>query len=121
MMGRTFELGGVCVFEAAAEGPPFRGEADAVELLGASFEHRAEWIALPVSRFEDDFFDLRTRVLGAFIQKFVNYKVGVVFVGDLSRFLDKSSSLRAFVREANCGEHVWFVASFDELADRMGR
>ena len=118
-MARLFELHGTRIFVSATEGPLFHTEADAIDLITASFEHGASCVALPVTRFDTAFFDLRTRSLGEFIQKFVGYKRRVVFVGDISGYLDASTSLRAFVREANEGEHVWFVASLDELAARM--
>jgi hypothetical protein len=118
-MAPTFELHGTRIFAPGTSGPPFHTETDAIDLITASFEHDASCVALPVSRFDPDFFDLRTRSLGEFIQKFVHYKRRVVFVGDISHYLDASTSLRAFVREANEGDHVWFVANVDELAARM--
>jgi len=118
-MAESFELHGSRVYAPPIAGPPFHTEADAVDLIGASFEHRASFVALPVARFDPDFFDLRTRSLGEFIQKFVTYRRCLAFVGDISRYLEASTSFRAFVREANEGEHVWFVADLDELAARI--
>ena len=115
----TFELHGIRFFVPSDSGPPLHTEADAVDLITASFEADVTSVALPVERFDSDFFDLRTRSLGEFIQKFVTYRRRVVFVGDISAYLEKSSSLRAFVREANEGDHVWFVADLDELAQRI--
>lgn len=118
-MAPSFELPGTRIFTPAASGPPFHTEADAIDLIAASYEDRASLVALPVERFDSTFFDLRTRSLGEFIQKFVQYKLRVAFVGDISPYLDGSTSFRAFVREANEGDHVWFVANVDELAARI--
>ena len=118
-MAPSFELHGTRIFAPATSGPPFHTEADAIDLISAAFEDHASCVALPVARFEPEFFDLRTRSLGEFVQKFVNYKTRVAFVGDISRYLDASTSLRAFVREANEGDHVWFVANMDELEARV--
>ena len=118
-MSPSFELRGTRIFAPADAGPPFHTEADAIDLISAAVEDGASSVALPVARFDPEFFDLRTRSLGEFIQKFVIYKRRVVFVGDMSRYLGASASLRAFVREANEGDHVWFVASLDELAARI--
>jgi hypothetical protein len=115
----TFELHGLRIFAPPASGPPYHTEADAVDLIGEAFEHDASCVALPVERFDPDFFDLRTRSLGEFVQKFVTYGRRVVFVGDLSRYLEQSSSLRAFVREANEGDHIWFVLDLEELTERI--
>jgi hypothetical protein len=115
----AFELHGIRIFVPPTSGPPLHTEADAIDLITAALEDRASSVALPVERFDPEFFDLHTRSLGEFIQKFVIYKRRVVFVGDISSYLERSSSLRAFVREANEGDHVWFVADLDELAARI--
>jgi hypothetical protein len=118
-MTQSFERHGTRIFALPVAGPPFHTEADAVDLISESIEQRASCVALPVARFSRDFFDLRTRSLGEFVQKFVIYKRRVAFVGNISGYLDASTSLRAFVREANEGDHVWFVESLDELAARI--
>jgi hypothetical protein len=118
-MAPFFEIQGTTIFTPPEPGPLFHTESDAIDLITAALEERASCIALPVERFEPDFFDLRTRSLGEFVQKFVVYKRRVAFVGDISAYLGTSSALRAFVREANEGEFVWFVADLDELAERL--
>jgi hypothetical protein len=118
---RSYELHGVRVLECAAEGTRLRTDRDAVDLIGAAFEHRAALIVLPVTRLDDDFFRLRTRIAGEIIQKFVNYRLRLAIVGDISRHLDESSALRAFVNESNRGKDVWFLASLEELDRRLGR
>lgn len=118
-MATTFEVHGTRIFAPPDAGPPLHTEADAIDIIGASFEADATCIALPVARFEAAFFDLRTRSLGEFVQKFVTYGRRVVFVGDISRYLGESSSLRAFVREANEGDHIWFVEDLDTLTERL--
>jgi len=118
---RSYELHGVRVLECAAEGPRLRNDRDAVDLIGTAFEHRAALIVLPVERLDDDFFRLRTRIAGEIIQKFVNYRLRLAIVGDISRHLDESSALRALVNESNRGKDVWFLASLEELDRRLGR
>ena len=118
-MTQTFELHGTRIFVSPDSGPAFHTEADAIDLIRAAVEERASCVALPVARFDPEFFDLRTRSLGEFVQKFVTYKRRVVFVGDISPYLESSASLRTFVREANEDDHVWFVADLEELAARI--
>ena len=118
-MSLSFELHRTRIFAAHPDGPPFHTEADAIDLIRESVEAASSFVVLPVERFDADFFNLRTRSLGEFVQKFVLYQRRIAFVGDLSDYLAESSSLRAFVREANEGRHVWFVADLDELADRL--
>lgn len=118
-MAATVEIHGTRLFCVHPDGPPFHTEADAVDLIAASVEGDSTFVVLPVERFDADFFNLRTRSLGEFVQKFVTYKRRIAFVGDISSYLAESSSLRAFVREANEGAHIWFVADLDELAERL--
>ncbi len=42
-----------------------------------------------------------------------------MIVGDISRHLAESSALRAFVNEANRGKEVWFLATREELEERL--
>lgn len=109
------------VLECAPEGTRLRRDRDAVDLIGMAFEHRADLIVLPVERLDDDFFRLRTRIAGEIIQKFVNSRLRLAIVGDISRRLDESSALRAFVNESNRGKDVWFLASVEELDRRLGQ
>jgi len=55
------------------------------------------------------------------IQKIVQYRLRLVIVGDISRHLAESSALRAFVLEANRGKEVWFLATREELDQRLAR
>jgi hypothetical protein len=121
MTGRTYELHGVRVFECAAEGPPPRNDRDAVELIGQAVEHRASVIVIPAERLGGDFFDLKTRIAGEVLQKFVTYGVRVAIAGDISRQVSESAALRDFVYECNRGPHIWFVADAGELGRRLKR
>ena len=107
------------VVECPVDGKKLRNDRDAVELIGEALHAGAEMIAVPVERFEEDFFRLRTRVAGEIIQKFVTYGVRVAIVGDISAYLSESSALRDFVYEANRGRHIWFVATREELDQRL--
>jgi hypothetical protein len=121
MPDRSYELHKVRVFECASDGAQLRTDRDVVDLIGTAWEHRARLIVIPVERLGDDFFRLSTRIAGEMIQKFVNYRLRLAIVGDIARHLDQSSALRAFVNESNRGADVWFVASIDELGERLQR
>src|SRR5579871_1072145 len=119
MAGIVHELNGIRVFECAADEPAPRNDRDAVEMITEVWANRAQWIAIPVERLGDDFFDLKTRVAGEILQKFVGYKVRVAILGDVSRYVEASGSLRDFVRESNRGQDVWFVRNIGELEQRL--
>ncbi|MFD3696988.1 DUF4180 domain-containing protein [Streptomyces sp. NPDC058646] len=109
----------VPVLMCGSEGALIRGEGDALDLIGNAMYQGAQWIALPAERFDDTFFQLRSRVAGDVVQKFVNYRVGLAVLGDISRHTEASPALRDFVRECNRGRQTWFLADAAELQDRL--
>jgi len=118
---KFYELHGLRVLECVPDGTKLQAYRDAVDLIGKSFENSATLIVIPVECLDDEFFQLKTRVAGELIQKFVQYRRRLAIVGDIAGFLAESSALRAFVAEANRGKDVWFVATIEELNDRLAR
>lgn len=108
------------VYVHEQDGEPLRGEADALDLIAAAWAAGAAWVAVPVHRLHDDFFRLRTGVAGEMAQKFVNYRLGLAIVGDVSRHAAAGSAFPAWVHESNRGTHLWFVDDLAELAARLG-
>ena len=98
-----------------------RNDRDAANLINTAWEHHARLVVLPIERLGDDFFRLKTRIAGEVIQKFVTYRLRIAIVGDISRYVAESSALRDFVYESNRGDQVWFVATREELAERVER
>jgi len=83
MPGSCLELKGVRVFEVPAQGPELRTGRDAVDLMSAASEYSGTLILVPVQRFGDDFFDLRTNIAGEIAQKFSMYGARVAILGDI--------------------------------------
>ncbi|MFF2850731.1 DUF4180 domain-containing protein [Streptomyces sp. NPDC058001] len=109
----------VPVLMCPADGEPIGSERDALDLIGDAGYQGARWVVVPVERFDQAFFELRTRVAGDIVQKFVNYRMGLVVLGDISAHTADSSALRDFVRECNRGQQTWFVTDDEELAERL--
>ncbi|MEU5939362.1 DUF4180 domain-containing protein [Micromonospora sp. NPDC047548] len=112
-------LHGRTLLACAADGPRLCGGADALDVIGEALGHRAELVTLPVRRLADEFFTLRTGVAGELVQKFVNYRLPVVVVGDISAHVAASTALRDFVIESNRGRQLWFVDTMAELEERL--
>jgi hypothetical protein len=119
MPGVRRELNGVRIFEVPPQGSELRTGTDAVDIMSDASGHGAAFIAIPVERLGDDFFDLRTRIAGEIAQKFATYSSRVAIVGNISQRVAASSSLAAFVAESNRGRHLWFVDTFQELGNRL--
>jgi hypothetical protein len=110
---------GIDILVCASEGAILRTERDATDLIGDALGEGVSMVLIPVARLSDEFFQLSTRVAGVIVQKFMNYRLRLVFVGDISPHLEASASFRDFVVETNRGEEVWFVASEAELDQRL--
>ncbi|GGQ22785.1 MULTISPECIES: DUF4180 domain-containing protein [Streptomyces] len=109
----------VPVLMCGPEGETIAGEREALDCIGNASYQGAEWAVIPVERFDEAFFRLSTRVAGDIIQKFVQYRVGIVVLGDISRHTADSAALRDFVRECNRGRQTWFLADAEELRERL--
>lgn len=68
----------------AEAGPPLKDENDVSLFIAPAFEHDAGMIALPVNRLDAAFFQLRSGIAGAVLQKFINYSLRVALLGDIS-------------------------------------
>ena len=113
------EIAGQTVFVCAPEGPKLAGDRWPSEFIGDMYVAQAKVIAIPVERLDEDFLTLSTRIAGEVVQKFVNYGIRAVFVGDVSAAVARSDALRDFIRESNRGRHVWFVADLAELEAKL--
>lgn len=120
MSGAVAEIAGVRAYVCDAAGPPIASERDAADLIGETFGAGAGLVVIPLGRLAPAFLDLRSRLAGEILQKFVNYQRQVVILGDVSEAAGRSRALQDFVRESNRGRSVWFVRDLDELAARLG-
>ncbi len=115
MSGRSYDTRGVRVFECPVDGTELKSDRDAVNVMNMALEHGASLVLIPTACLNADFFDLKTRIAGEVLQKFVTYHMRVAIVGDISHYMAESSTLRDFVHETNRGQEVWFVADRAEL------
>lgn len=102
-----------------AEGPLLATPADFSQLIGTAWGREVDAIVIPASRLHPDFFSLSTRLAGEALQKLTQHGLMLVVLGDVSVHLEKSQSLRDFVREANRGRHARFVATETALAQLL--
>jgi hypothetical protein len=115
----TETINGLRILEVPSEGPLLGAERDALDLIGATYGQEVDLIAIPVSRLDRDFLKLRSGMAGAFLQKLQNYGYRCAIVGDISTAVAASTALRDFVYESNKLGQVLFVASNEELRNRL--
>jgi hypothetical protein len=117
--GAIRNFGGQAVYVCPAEGPGIARESDALDLIGETYGQDVAWVAIPVGRLSEAFFQLRSGLAGAILQKLTNYRLRVAIVGDIARHLEASQAFADFVTESNRGSHIWFVRDEAELAARL--
>ncbi len=111
----VLDVGGAKVAELTTGG--IASERDATDVVGNASFLGADHVLLRADQLAPGFVDLSSGLAGAVAQKFVNYGLRLVVVGDLQAV--GSESWRAFVRESNRGGHVWFAADRDEALERI--
>jgi hypothetical protein len=109
---------GVPVLLCSPTGPTITESQDALDLIGAAFSG-AEAVVIPVSRLDRSFFTLSTGLAGEIMQKFVNYRLRLAIVGDMTEFTEASGALRDLIRESNKGTQIWFLPSLEDLDARL--
>ncbi len=119
MPDQVYESGGVRIFECGGEGPLLRSDRDATHLIGEAAGVDAGLTVVPVNRLDPEFFSLRTRLAGEFLQKFVTYGKRIAILGEIPAEFSQSRALHDFIVECNRGQQIWFVHSREELAERL--
>lgn len=84
-----------------------------------NFEAGCNHIVLNKSLICEDFFNLRTRLAGEILQKFINYQVKIAIVGDFSVY--SSKSLKDFIYESNNGKDIFFLSNEKQAIERLSR
>ena len=82
-----------------------------------NYEVGCHHIILNKSAICEDFFNLRTRLAGEILQKFINYHVKIAIVGVFSVYT--SNSLKDFIYESNKGRDIFFLSNEKEAIDRL--
>jgi hypothetical protein len=101
------------------DGPPLRTGRDATDLIGETRSLNASDLVVPMRRLDPEFFQLRTGIAGEFVQKFVNYGVRLIVLGDTNELASQSKALHDFIYESNQGRSIWFLPDRQALEDRL--
>jgi hypothetical protein len=90
---------------------------DALDLLANANAHESNKIIVSKDNITQNFFDLKTRLAGDILQKFVNYDFHLAIVGDFTQ--TSSRSLRDFIYESNRTGRIVFVSTLDEAIAKL--
>lgn len=79
----------------------------AVDMVGHAYFAGANIVLIDQKNLTEKFFDLSSGFAGDLLQKFMNYQLKLIIVGDFSKY--ESKSLNAFILESNRGEYFKFI------------
>lgn len=92
-----------------------KSERDALDLMANA---PSDYIVLYKHNFEENFFDLSTKIAGEILQKFTTYQVKLAIIGDFSKY--KSRSLHDFIYESNKNKEYLFVDTLEKAIEIWG-
>ncbi|QWG39356.1 DUF4180 domain-containing protein [Bacillus mycoides] len=90
----------------------------ALDLMATvQYEADSKRIAINKSLISESFFDLKTRLAGDILQKFINYSVKIAIIGGFSMYTSKS--LKDFIYECNKGKDIFFLATEQQAIEKL--
>ncbi|SUB77972.1 Uncharacterised protein [Porphyromonas macacae] len=108
----THNIGNIKVAEIITDKIILRSIEDGLDLLGNLYYQGFDKIIVYEKNIIPAFFDLKTKIAGDILQKFAQYRMPLIIVGDFSKFQNKS--LNDFIFESNKGKQINFVNSRSE-------
>ena len=115
----SHQTDGLTFLEIRSEEQFINNVQDVLDLFGELYGQYYDGIILYEMNITPDFFDLQTKLAGETLQKFFNYRIRLVIVGDWSKYT--SRSLEAFICESNRGKTVNFSSSPTEALKLLSR
>lgn len=86
-------------------------------IMSATYDTDCRNVILNKEAISEEFFDLKTKIAGEVLQKFVTYSVRLAIVGDFSIY--NSKSLKDFIYESNNGNNIFFVNNKEEAIKKI--
>ena len=90
---------------------------DALDIMADASYYGARNLIISEKNLSPEFFDLSTRIAGEILQKFSNYMVKMAIIGEFEKY--NSESLKAFIRESNRGNQIFFVSDREIAIERL--
>jgi len=114
------EVAGITIAIVKDGGCVISDVQSALDLIAtASYVTGSDRIIIEKSQISESFFDLKTKLAGEALQKFINYRVKIAIVGDFSNYTSKS--LNDFIFECNKGNDICFVSTKQEAIERLSK
>jgi len=113
----NIEIGGEPITEIISDSIELSSAQDAVDMMAKCFPSGSRKLIIHQKNICPEFFDLKTRVAGEILQKFINYYFKIAIVGDFSKYTSKT--LKDFIYESNKHGEINFVESVEEARQKL--
>jgi hypothetical protein len=105
------------IAELASDDIEISKAQDAIDLMANCFPLKTNKLILKENNLIPAFFDLKTRLAGEILQKFVTYNFKIAIVGDFSKY--QSNVLKDFIYESNKQGEINFAKSIEEAREKL--
>ncbi len=114
---KIHHINAISIAEVISNDIVIKSIEDGTDLLGNLYYQDFDRVIVHEKNITPKFFDLKTKMAGEILQKFSNYRMRLVVVGDFTKY--ESKSLKDFIFESNKGVTVNFVKSTDEALSAL--
>ena len=117
---RKINENGVCIAYVTSSEKLITDVQSAIDLMATvRYEVDCHRIIVNKSEVSEDFFELKTRLAGEVLQKFINYQTKIAIIGDFSGYTSKS--LKDFIYESNNGNDIFFVPDESQAIEQLSK
>ncbi|KIO77877.1 alpha/beta hydrolase [Pedobacter lusitanus] len=109
--------GNIHIAEVIADEILIKTPEDGLQVLVDLYYQDFDKIIVHEKNITPDFFELKNGIAGEILQKFSNYRVRLVIIGEFSKYPGKS--IRDFIYESNQGKQINFLNSLQEAIDQL--
>lgn len=109
---QTHNINNTKIAEVLADDIVLRTTKDGLDLLGNLYYQGYDKIIIHMKNITPDFFDLKNGIAGEILQKFSQYGMPLVVIGDFSK--NESKSVNDFIYESNKGKQINFIPTLSE-------
>ena len=110
---KTHNIDNAKVAEIITDKVILRSTEDGLDLLGNLYYQGFDKIIIHEKNITPEFFDLRTKIAGEILQKFAQYQMPLIIVGDFSKY--KSKSLNDVIFESNKSQQINFIKDLSNI------
>ena len=117
MTTEVHQNGAIKIAEVIAEEILVSNAEEGLQLLVDLYYQDFDKIIIREKNITPDFFDLKTGLAGDILQKFSNYRVQLVIIGEFSRY--PGNSIKDFIYESNKGRQINFLTSLEQAIEKL--